>query len=97
METNSSNSAGGQVILKSPDSSKKEIKKQISPSKRWCFTLNNYTQEELDTIVPIFDSLVKIGMFGMEVGKESKIPHLQGFVEFNEKLRPKSVLSIDRI
>lgn len=61
--------------------------KQISPSKRWCFTLNNYTDEEISSIVPLFNKECSVGFFSKEVGA-SGTPHLQGYVEFKEKCRP---------
>lgn len=70
--------------------------KQISPAKRWCFTLNNYTDDEISSIVPVFEEYCSLGGFSKEVG-DSGTPHLQGYVEFINKKRPKSLLSIDRI
>lgn len=68
-----------------------KVKKQVSPSKKWCFTLNNYTDEDVkslsSSIVPI-----KRMMFQSEVGLEGT-PHLQGWLEFKTKKRPKSVYS----
>lgn len=50
-----------------------------SQAKRWCFTLNNYTPDELDAI-PVFLSHedVRCGGFGREVGHNGT-PHLQGW------------------
>lgn len=64
-------------------------KKQISPAIRWCFTFNNYTDEEYNSIVPQFRLLAKYYVIGKEVG-ESGTPHLQGYVEFKKKCRPLS-------
>lgn len=54
-------------------------------SRAWCYTLNNYTQDEMD-------KLKKVGskegcvfhVFGKEVGEKEKTPHLQGYVYFKE-------------
>lgn len=52
-------------------------------SKRWCFTLNNYTSEEEDAIQQI-ETLYLV--YGREVG-ESGTPHLQGFLTVSPSKR----------
>jgi len=81
------NSSGG------PGNTKTGPPKQISPCKRWCFTLNNYTEEEISSIVPIVDSECKFAIIGKEVGGECKTPHLQGYCEFICKVRPKNMFT----
>jgi len=71
-------------------------KKQISPSIKWCFTLNNYTDIEYSSIVSIVRSKCHRGIIGREVG-ESGTPHLQGYIEFKIKSRPIGVFGIKRI
>ena len=63
--------------------------KTINPAKRWFFTLNNYTEKELCSIVPIQD-LCKHMIVGKEVG-EGGTPHLQGFINLLVKKRPMSL------
>lgn len=82
MSLDSSKSSGG----------KSGNTRQISPSKHWCFTFNNYTQEDISSIVQIDSSIVPKYVFQEEVG-ESGTPHLQGYICFSEKKRPKSVFS----
>ncbi len=73
-------------VKNSSKSSKKSgSTKQISPSKHWCFTLNNYTQENIETICS--NSSIKRYVFQEETG-ELGTPHLQGYLEFNSKKRP---------
>lgn len=49
----------------------------------WCFTLNNYTDEEIVAIKAID---YKYLVFGYEVG-ENGTPHLQGYIELTKRLR----------
>ncbi|GAC77766.1 replication protein, partial [uncultured marine virus] len=70
--------------------------KQISPALRWCFTLNNYSEEEYSSIVLQIEPYVKKYIIGKEIG-EGGTPHLQGFIRFKTKRRPKSIIDNKRI
>lgn len=56
----------------------------MSRVRNWCFTVNNYSKDDLERL-----SEVQVGyiVYGFEVG-ESGTPHLQGYVEL---LNPKSM------
>lgn len=57
-------------------------------AKRWCFTLNNYTQEDEDRLRSLtIDDGVNFLIFEPEVG-DSGTPHFQGFVKLDKKKRP---------
>jgi len=71
-------------------------KKQISPAKRWCFTLNNYTSEEISSISSMINNKCSLGIIGAEVGEQGT-PHLQGYFEFKFKARPIGVFNNKRI
>lgn len=61
----------------------------MSRSKYWCFTINNYSDEEYDSILLAFDiqeNRISYIIFGIEVG-EQKTQHLQGYVEFTDRPR----------
>ena len=93
MSSNSSNSSKGGGNTKTPPLASA---KQISPAKRWCFTLNNWTDAELSSISSKFRVLCSICLIGDEVGEEGT-PHLQGYCEFLSKCRPKSHGLTERI
>lgn len=69
---------------------------QISPAIRWCFTLNNYSKEEEDSLRLICSNSSKYFIWGYEIGEEGT-PHLQGYIEFKKKCRPISVIKNKRV
>ena len=71
-------------------------RRRVNPSKRWCFTLNNYTNDELGVINTAIVTLCRYGCYGLEVG-ESGTPHVQGYLEFKERRRPMSTNMSHRI
>lgn len=48
-------------------------------SRGWCFTLNNYTEDEFNAIKQICCTYLVVGE---EVGEQEGTPHLQGYVYF---------------
>lgn len=90
--TNSSNSSTRGGNTKTP-------LVQISPAVKWCFTFNNYSEKDVNELVPKMTIYAKKLIIGKETG-DSKFwwedatdskgtPHLQGYVEFKKKCRPK--------
>lgn len=63
-------------------------------AKNWCFTLNNYSDEDC-TRFNALDSndRVQYLVYGKETG-ENGTPHLQGFVQFRDRLRFNAVSAI---
>lgn len=53
-------------------------------SKSWCFTLNNYTDED-ECIIKEFEYNYLV--YGREIAPTTKTPHLQGFVTFKKSMR----------
>lgn len=65
-------------------------------SYNWVFTLNNYTEEEVDDIRL---NWIKKGVMGVgyekEVG-ESKTPHLQGYVHMQKQSNMKKMKELNK-
>lgn len=51
---------------------------------QWCFTLNNYTQEEYESTKSFCEAEGKYFVIGRETG-DGGTPHLQGFVSLRER------------
>lgn len=58
----------------------KIIKKRSPLSKRFCFTLNNYSKSDIEQIIKICGSKYSY-IFETELG-ENGTPHLQGYIEY---------------
>lgn len=66
---------------------KKQPSKQESPKNRWRFTVNNWSEEEKKMLIEAFSSnSSNKWIIGEEIG-ECGTPHLQGFVNFEDKIR----------
>ena len=93
MSSNSSNSSKGDL---GNTKTKSPTTKQISPAKKWCFTLNNYDENDISSISSKFRDVCSVALFAAEVGEQGT-PHLQGFCEFKIKCRPMSHGLTERI
>lgn len=60
---------------------------------RWVFTLNNYTDDEVDNLVVNCEPASSYLVFGREVGNNGT-PHLQGFVIFPTSKRFNAVKAL---
>lgn len=56
-------------------------------AKHYCFTLNNYQQEDIQICISHFEEKCKRYIFQEEVGEINKTPHLQGYFEYKSKQR----------
>lgn len=83
---NSANRDLGEVILEPAVSPPILVKKQSNQYSRWCFTLNNYTLDEISAIVLVLGKLCRQYIFQEEIGKNGT-PHLQGCFWLKVRLR----------
>lgn len=89
MTENGATGSGTGVILN-------PVPKRISPSKNWCFTLNNYTEEHIKLITSHIGSN-DLYIFGKEIAPTTNTRHLQGFISFEKKTRPLEKIPIKNI
>lgn len=69
---------------------------RITPSKYWCFTLNNYKNYNIDILYK------EICLYCLDYRVQSEIsnsgtPHLQGFIQSKKQIRPSETFSIKEI
>lgn len=69
---------------------------KVNPAIRWCFTLNNFSDGEVDEICSICSTVCRYCIIGSEIG-DSGTPHLQGYLEFKTKARPFSLFKNKKI
>ena len=64
---------------------------QISPALHWILTWNNYPKD-WEKNFEFQRSKISLAVFGKEVG-ESGTPHIQGYIKFKTKTRPKDLFA----
>lgn len=67
------------------------MKKGRVQSRRWVFTLNNYTPEEEASLKKNFHANFSYMIYGHEVAPTTGTPHLQGYMELQTKRGPKGL------
>lgn len=86
----------GTPLEQGEGNTKPRPKARIVPCKRWCFTLNNYSNEEVEQLEHVFGSGGYKWIMGREVG-ENGTPHIQGYVESDKRMRPLETFKNKRI
>ena len=64
-----------------------------SGAKHWCFTINNYTEEEYESLCDVLADKGYYWIAGREVG-EGGTPHIQGYVSFSRRITLQSIRSL---
>ena len=64
-------------------------------SRKWSLTLNNYTEQELDTLTQHAVSKCSKYIIGKEVGENNGTPHLQIYFEYKNPRSQKSMKSLN--
>lgn len=72
------------------------ILKRTTAAKNWCFTLNNYTDDELKALCLLGKTGSNKFIIGKEIGKECGTPHLQGYISFGKKCRPLEIKDLTK-
>jgi len=57
----------------------------------WCFTLNNYNQVDEDHIQSTIKQQARYIVYGREIGPDNGVPHLQGYIYFENQRQRKAV------
>lgn len=70
-----------------------EIIKNTTKARRWCFTWNNYTKENVEYLKNIPANKCDFIIFGFEIAPDTGTPHLQGYVEFSTPIALTTVKS----
>lgn len=76
---------GGNTI--NPPPSLNHNKKQCNQLIHWCFTWNNYTIEDIETLETLFGHLAHKYCFQREIGEKTGTKHLQGVVSLKKAMR----------
>lgn len=65
-----------------------KAEKLCSASKKWCFTFNNYSEKDYEDTMCAISKTSNRWIIGKEKGETNGTEHLQGYAEFNERIRP---------
>ena len=67
----------------------------MSRAKNWCFTVNNYTDDNIAHLRSLGDNdVVSYIIFGKEVAPTTNTPHLQGYIALKKQTRLNQVRAL---
>ena len=75
---------------------KQVVNKVPALYRNFCFTINNWTQQDWDKMVEFANEYCKYLVMGKEVAPTTGTPHLQGYCEFKPNVR-KSLRTIRKV
>jgi hypothetical protein len=58
--------------------------KRTTLARNWCFTVNNYTEQDVICLDNIDCEYI---IYGKEKGEKQDTPHLQGYIQMKRKMR----------
>ena len=70
--------------------------KRVTSNRRWCFTLNNYNENDMEILDSFYMLKSEAFVMGYEIG-DSGTPHIQGWVRFIKTTRPMEAVKDKRI
>lgn len=73
---------------------KTKSSKKSQEVKRYCLTLNNYSEQELKELEKTAISACNTYIFGREIGEECKTPHIQGYINLIHKKSLSAVIKL---
>lgn len=63
-----------------------KVKPDNNKARRWAFTWNNYTEDNVNYLKSLTDKQCDYIVFGFEKAPDTGTPHLQGYIEFSTPL-----------
>lgn len=80
---------GKKSVAKKP-APKKKVSEWSQSARRFCFTFNNYKDDDIDHLMALGKKDIRYIVFQPERAPSTNTPHLQGYAEFTKKITKKA-------